>query len=133
MGTFARPNQQSMNLKLPLPVSQAVLSFSISLEDKTVELSIDDSPIDQARCTEVRAQDLLSRHSHFHNRACEFEFECQQHVLVVRGRVPTFYLMQVLQTVLKDLDGVSWVDNQVDVISSDSVSSVRWRSRRSAD
>ncbi len=38
-------------------------------------------------------------------------------VLILRGRVPTFYLKQILQTVLKDLDGVQQINNQVDVLS----------------
>ncbi|MFT5523288.1 MAG: hypothetical protein ACI9HK_001234 [Pirellulaceae bacterium] len=39
-------------------------------------------------------------------------------VLVLEGRVPSFYLKQILQTLLKDIDGVVRIDNQVDVVSS---------------
>ena len=46
-------------------------------------------------------------------------------VLTVRGCVPTFYLKQVLQTMLKELNGVGRVDNQVDVVCSSGLSSVR--------
>ena len=42
---------------------------------------------------------------------------CQEDVLVVCGAVPSFYLKQVLQTVLRDVDGVRQVDNQVAVMS----------------
>jgi hypothetical protein len=44
-------------------------------------------------------------------------------VLLLRGRVPTFYLKQMLQSWLKDLDGVSRIDNQVDVVSATGLSS----------
>jgi hypothetical protein len=77
------------------------------------------------RIVERRAHELLSRHHHFRGRAGSFEYEFCEDVLIVRGRVPTFYLKQLLQTVLKDVDGVSLVDNQVDVVSSHGMSSIR--------
>ncbi len=39
-------------------------------------------------------------------------------MLVVRGCVASFYLKQMLQTVLKDLDGVRQIDNQVEVVAT---------------
>jgi hypothetical protein len=36
----------------------------------------------------------------------------------VRGTVPTFYLKQLLQNVLKDVDGVRAIDNQVAVVAN---------------
>ena len=71
------------------------------------------------------AQEKLSQHSHFRGRADGFEFIQREDVLVVRGCVPTFYLKQVLQTALKDLDGIRWVDNQVNVTACDGLSSER--------
>jgi hypothetical protein len=38
--------------------------------------------------------------------------------LIVRGAVPTYYLKQILQHVLKGIDGVRLIDNQVQVISA---------------
>lgn len=46
-------------------------------------------------------------------------------VLTLRGQLPTFYLKQVLQTWLRDLESVEHIDNQVDVISASGLSSVR--------
>lgn len=76
---------------------------------------------------EQRARALLDAHSHFRGRSRQFEFNCREEVLVVRGVVPTFYLKQMLQTVLKDLDGVRRVENRVRVISSGGLSDVRER------
>jgi hypothetical protein len=45
----------------------------------------------------------------------------------VRGRVPSFYLSKLLDSVLKRVDGVHVVDNQVDVVCCDGLSSVRSR------
>jgi hypothetical protein len=64
-----------------------------------------------------RACATLEAHAHFRGRAGRFEFICREDVLVVRGAVPSFYLKQVLQTVLKDVDGVRQIDNQVTVVS----------------
>lgn len=64
-----------------------------------------------------RARDLLARHAHFLGRAHAFDFECEENVLVVRGRVPTFYLKQLLQDALKQLEGIRRIDNRVDVVA----------------
>jgi osmotically-inducible protein OsmY len=72
-----------------------------------------------ARDIEQQARALISDHSHFRGRAKNFELTYRDHVLTLRGRVPTYYLKQVLQTVVRDLDGVQSVDNRVEVIPSD--------------
>jgi hypothetical protein len=58
---------------------------------------------------------------YFRNVECDFA----KGVLTLRGRVPTFYLKQVLQARLADLHAVVEIRNQVDVISSTGLSSVR--------
>lgn len=55
----------------------------------------------------------------------EVRFEFDEGGLTLRGRVPTFHLKQILQTLLRDVDGVTHIDNQVDVTSSSGLSSVR--------
>jgi len=71
-----------------------------------------------------QARDHLKQHTHFRNHTHAIEVGYQDGRLVLKGRVPSFYLKQVLQTVLRDLPGVSQVDNQVDVVSSCGLSSV---------
>jgi hypothetical protein len=68
------------------------------------------------------ARDLLARHHHFQGRVDQFEFALRGEALTVRGSVPTFYLKQLLQSLLKDIDGVGRIDNQVEVVRSDSPS-----------
>ena len=46
-------------------------------------------------------------------------------VLTLRGRLPSFYLKQVLHSFLMKIDGVERLDDQVDIISSTGLSSVR--------
>jgi len=52
-------------------------------------------------------------------------FRFHDSVLVVEGQVPSFYLKQVLQTLLAGVDGIDEIDNRVDVVNSRGVSSVR--------
>ena len=60
---------------------------------------------------------------HWREISCSFE----KGILTLEGRVPSFYLKQVLQTTLKGIPGVKRIDNQVDVVSSAGLSSVRRR------
>jgi hypothetical protein len=63
-----------------------------------------------------RAYEILDMHAHFRGRAAHFDFTCREDVLIVRGAVPTFYLKQVLQSVLKDIEGIRMIENQVQVM-----------------
>ena len=81
------------------------------------------APLNNANVA-IRAHDLIARHAHFLGRADSFEFECSENVLVIRGRVPTFYLKQLLQDALKQLEGVQRIDNRVDVVATEGLSNV---------
>src|SRR5687767_522831 len=76
---------------------------------------------------EHRARTELDRHCHFRGRVDGFQFDDRGGVLTVRGRVPSFYLRHLLEDVLLRVHGVQSVDNQVDVVCSDGLSSVRDR------
>jgi hypothetical protein len=67
----------------------------------------------------------LDGHCHFRGRVNGFQFQHRDGVLTVRGRVPSFYLRQLLEKVLKRIDGVQRINNQVDVVCCDGLSSVR--------
>jgi hypothetical protein len=71
------------------------------------------------------AYETVAAHGHFRGRVDQFQFVQCDDGLVVRGRVPSFYLKQVLQTALLNMSGVHWIDNQVDVVSCYGLSSVR--------
>jgi osmotically-inducible protein OsmY len=82
-----------------------------------------------------RAYQMLAESYQFHGRCKGFSIVHSNGVLIVTGCVPSFYLKQVLQEILKRVDGVRRVDNRVDVIALDGLSSVpskndsskRWR------
>ena len=72
----------------------------------------------------ARAAERIFRESPYHairHLKCSF----QDGVLTVAGRVPSFYLKQLAQTSVKDLDGVERISNLVDV-------SAEWDSRTHA-
>ncbi len=72
---------------------------------------------------EQRAYAIVNAHPLFYGRAEQLKFVCQDEVLVVHGFVPSFYLKQVLQTVIQSLDGVRVIENRVLVTSSAGLSS----------
>lgn len=74
---------------------------------------------------ELLARRMLAEKCTFAFCFNQVTFSYSQGVLTLDGRLPSFYLKQVLQTVLRDLDGVTRIDNQVNVVSSTGVSSVR--------
>ena len=57
----------------------------------------------------------------------EVQCECCRGVVKLQGRVPTFRLKSVLLSLIEDLDGIIDIDDQLDVISSTGLSSVRPR------
>src|SRR5690348_9431275 len=68
---------------------------------------------------EQKARAIIESHSHFIGRARLFDFDYHDDVLLVRGSVPTYYLKQLLQHALRELDGVRRVDNRVSVAAAD--------------
>jgi hypothetical protein len=79
----------------------------------------------QRPSVELLARRMLAEKCTFAFCFNQVTFSYSQGILTLEGRLPSFYLKQVLQTVLRDLDGVTRIDNQVDVVSSTSLSSVR--------
>ena len=76
---------------------------------------------------EDRARKALQADSRFRGRDRSIRMENREGVLVLTGRVPSFYLKQVLQSVLARVDGVIQIENRVDVIAVDGLSSTASR------
>ena len=53
-------------------------------------------------------------YTHLAQVACVF----REGVLILRGRVPSFYLKQLAQSLVQPLDGVEQVDNRIEVALS---------------
>jgi osmotically-inducible protein OsmY len=63
---------------------------------------------------ETRIHDRLAAHGHPALR--RLSWEIRRGVLVLHGRVPNFYLKQVAQEAVADLDEVRQVINRIEVI-----------------
>lgn len=57
----------------------------------------------------------LDEHPHFRGRAHLIQITSNGDSLVVSGRVPTYYLKQLLQEVVKLVADAGSIDNRVDV------------------
>lgn len=62
---------------------------------------------------QIVAEQRLRQSSYFALRyvACEYH----EGVLILRGRVPSFYLSQIAQTLVRKVDGVELVVNRLEV------------------
>jgi hypothetical protein len=64
------------------------------------------------------ALERLSRYAHFCAHTNSISIDFREGTLVVTGILPSFYLKQVLQTILRDLPGVVRIDNRVEVVAA---------------
>jgi hypothetical protein len=71
------------------------------------------------------ARQYLESHPHFRGRASGVSIAHEGSNLFVTGRLPSFYLKQLVQEALRHVPGVKHVYNQIDVVSADGVSSAR--------
>ena len=71
------------------------------------------------------ARQHLERHPHFRGRVSDVVIEHRGRTLYLTGRLPTFYLKQLVQEAVRHVPGVQQVRNMIDVISADGISSVR--------
>lgn len=78
-----------------------------------------------AELVEQQAERRVAAYGSYAHCFKDVVIRTQDGVLTLTGRVPTFYLKQLLQTWLKNLDGVTRIDNQVEVVNSRGLSSVR--------
>ncbi len=84
-----------------------------------------DEAADYTEIVLQRVKGRLSQSCHFTRHWREIDCGLSNGILTLRGSVPSFYLKQVLQSILKDVPGVRRIDNRVDVVSSAGLSSVR--------
>ena len=88
-----------------------------AVESRTTDERIADERIaDEARRR-------LCRSSHFHLREMTCDSNCR--VLSISGRVPSYYLKQVIQSLLMGIDDVEQLVNDVDVVNTAGLSSVQ--------
>ena len=73
-------------------------------------------------CACVQERLSSCSHSYYFNRVSWYYI---RGTLTLEGCVPTYYMKQILQTMLRDIEHVERIANQVDVVSSTGLSSER--------
>ena len=84
-----------------------------------------DAPAESSGDVLERVHERLSQSCHFSRHWREILCDFQDGVLTLEGRLPSFYLKQVLQSIIRDVPGIQRINNQVDVVSAAGLSSVR--------
>jgi hypothetical protein len=93
-----------------------------------MQLALAERPVSKLRerndlSTVARHQ--LERHPHFRGRVAGVNIKHEGRNLYLSGRLPTFYLKQLVQEAVRHIPGVDFVFNEIDVVSADGISSVR--------
>jgi hypothetical protein len=71
------------------------------------------------------ARQSLERHPHFRGRMSALRIEQRGRTLCLTGRLPTFYLKQLVQETIRHIPGVHGVLNEISVVNAAGVSSER--------
>ncbi|MCC7085897.1 MAG: BON domain-containing protein [Pirellulales bacterium] len=71
------------------------------------------------------ARVYLESHPHFRGRMNDVAITQDGRTLLLTGRLPSFYLKQLVQEAVRRVPGVHGVRNMIDVVSADGISSVR--------
>lgn len=79
---------------------------------------------DSCECIEEAARRLIAQPNPYAFYFRTIQIQYRDGTLILRGELPTFYLKQMLQTCLRDIEGVERIDNEVDVISATGLSSI---------
>lgn len=80
-------------------------------------LSIGNSASHVAYEIEYRATRLLESHPNFQGRSQWIHCRYSNGLLNVSGKLPSFYLKQIAQEVLRELEGVDQIENRIVVAS----------------
>ena len=70
---------------------------------------------------ETEAQGRLRQAGHYYLRS--MHCTVANGVLTLRGQVPNYYLKQLVQSLLIDIDGLRAIDNAIEVVSATGISS----------
>lgn len=83
-------------------------------------------PTDRLKMNSIEesARRRVDEHPAYANCYRDVTYRHEDGVLTLQGRVPSFYLKQILQETLRGLDGVVRIDNQTDVVSATGLSSI---------
>ena len=71
----------------------------------------------ESTATENRAAELLEAHPHFRGRGRWVQCRFSDRRLYLTGKVPSYYLKQLAQEAVRDLEDVDLVVNRIEVVN----------------
>lgn len=96
----------------------------MSSSNVLVSAEVGEAVADSSDCRLVaRLRGHLNQNVHFRHHGEAVKIDSCGGRVVLEGRLPSFYLKQVLQTTIRDLPGVRAIVNRVDVVSASGLSS----------
>lgn len=78
--------------------------------------TVEDQRAAQTKKTLTQARTRLEENPAFRGHSQLIHMDEQDGILVLHGRLPSYYLKQILQTTLGHIDGITEIDNQVEVL-----------------
>jgi osmotically-inducible protein OsmY len=75
----------------------------------------------QSQRIERQARHIIANHPHFRVQDHAVEITHCDGGLVLTGYLPTFFFKQLLQEALRSLDGITRIDNRVEVAATNAV------------
>jgi hypothetical protein len=98
---------------------EPVADASVPVESSQV-VGTSQSTADSPRAAFVFSiRERLQRHPHFRGRASLVRIELVEGTIVLSGRLPSYYLKQLLQEAIRLMPGVMDIDNRVLVMRPD--------------
>ena len=82
-----------------------------------------DSESHSAQGIKSRVRRVVDQHPHFRGRTETIHVQEHEGKLVLTGKLPSFYLKQLLQDAVCTVDGISRVENRINVVSCNNLSS----------
>ena len=71
---------------------------------------------------------VLDAHTPFRSHQDSIHIESDGNTIILTGRLPSFYLKQLLQEAFRHIEGIQRIQNDIDVICCNGISSVHGKS-----
>lgn len=110
-----KESMSDADLEQPLSETEDPRSASENPLTESRGCSPDDSRARAISLKIAAARECLERHPLFRGHTDCFRFAAEGDLLVIVGRLPSFYLKQQLQTAVMQIAGETQVDNRVEV------------------
>ena len=96
--------------------AELVRDASVPVESVQVASAVPSTADSPSAALVFSIRERLEQHPHFRGRTSLVQIELDEGTIVLSGRLPSYYLKQLLQEALKPMTGVVDIDNRVFVM-----------------